>query len=202
MAIEDERRQGDDAEEAGAEAKRSGVLKWVLLGLLVLLLVGGTAAAMYLLLAADGGGDAETVAESGEAEEDATAAAQTQAPAEPPPPRYEPKSDDPAIYFPISPALTVNFSNPSSGGKYLQVLMEVMSRDRDVIDALKDNMPVIRNDLILLLGEQDPVALRSAAGKQRLQAAALRTMQRALARENRRLAQGIEAVYFTKFVIQ
>jgi len=177
----------DDDDAAQAEGKSgSNAMKWILLVLVALLLIGGTAAAMYFVLKPDAG--AEQPAAAGGA-----------APAEP---EYEVKEGEPPIYLPIAPALTVNFSNPTSGGKYLQVLMEVMSRDRAVIDALNDNMPAIRNDLILLLGEQDPAELRTAAGKQALQDEALRNMQKALAREDRLLAKGIEAVYFTKFVIQ
>ena len=75
-----------------------------------------------------------------------------------------------------------------------------MTRDPDIEDQLKLHMPVIRNDLMLLFSAKSSGALASREGKEALQAEALASIQGILERETG--APGIEAVYFTSFVMQ
>lgn len=195
----------DEAAEAGSKGSKGGKVKWWLIGggvLLVLALNG--ALVWYLLFAKDpaepvqdeAAAAAEASAEAGEEDGDAG------------PPR---NSGEPPRYKSMEPALTVNFSEPSSSGRFLQVVVQVMARDQAVIQALDDNMPAARNDLIMLLGEQDPVALRTREGKEALQKEVLDSLRKVLEREapgggsltqRRNFARGLEAVYFTTFVIQ
>ena len=61
-------------------------------------------------------------------------------------------------------------------------------------------MPMIRNNLLLLLSSQDPKELNDRTGKDQLRKAILREIQKVL--KNQVGAAGIEKVFFTSFVMQ
>jgi flagellar FliL protein len=104
------------------------------------------------------------------------------------------------IYYKFDPAFVVNFGGEGSA-RYLQVVVEAMSRNQAVLDALKDNEPAVRNDLVLLFSSQDNATLMSTAGKEKLRAETLAAIRKVLDQVG---ANGslIEQVYFTSFVIQ
>jgi len=104
------------------------------------------------------------------------------------------------IYYKFDPAFVVNFGQEGST-HYLQLTVETMSRDAAVIEAIKDNEPAIRNDLVLLYSAQQNDTLVSAAGKEQLRADTLAAIRKVVAAEGAR-AEAIEGVYFTSFVIQ
>ena len=85
--------------------------------------------------------------------------------------------------------------------RFLQVTVEVMSRDQKTLELLKNNDPVVRNDLLILLGNQKYTELATPAGKEQLRAEALAAIRKDLVQ-----AGGdpklVEAVYFTSFVMQ
>jgi flagellar protein FliL len=105
----------------------------------------------------------------------------------------------PPHYLSLTPAFVVNLANDEAM-RYLQVDIEVMARDPLVLDLVKTHMPVIRNDLLLLFGQQRYEDLESRAGKEKLQAAALAEVQRILLEETGK--SGVEALYFTSLVMQ
>ena len=84
--------------------------------------------------------------------------------------------------------------------RYLQIGMTAMTRDKLAADAITNNMPQIRNDLILLFGNQKMEILTTNEGKEKLRAQALERVQAIVAREIG--YPGIEAIYFTAFVLQ
>jgi flagellar FliL protein len=106
----------------------------------------------------------------------------------------------PPLYAALDPPFVVNFETEQLV-RFLQVTVQLMSRDPATIDLLKANDPVIRNDLLLLFGNQKYDALATRQGKEKLRADALVTVRRSLAS-----AGGdpklLEAVYFTSFVMQ
>lgn len=104
------------------------------------------------------------------------------------------------IYYKFDPAFVVNFGQEGNA-HYLQLTVETMSRDAAVIEAIKDNEPAIRNDLVLLYSAQQYDTLVSAAGKEQLRADTLAAIRKVAAAEGAR-ADLIEGVYFTSFVIQ
>lgn len=105
----------------------------------------------------------------------------------------------PANYFPLDPALVVNLEGDRSQ-RYLQVQIELMTRDTKVLEDLEHHAPRLRSMLLLLLGQQHPEDLNSRAGKERLQAEVLAEAQRIIREETGR--DGVDAVYFTSFVMQ
>lgn len=105
-----------------------------------------------------------------------------------------------ALYYKFDPAFVVNFGGEGSA-RYLQVMVEAMTRDAAMLELLKNNEPAVRNDLVLLFSSQDNATLLSADGKEKLRAAALEAVRKVIGAEG---GDGklVESVYFTSFVIQ
>jgi flagellar FliL protein len=107
--------------------------------------------------------------------------------------------DAPAIYHPLEPPFIVNFKDRGRN-RFLQVEVQVMTRDPKMIEHLNKHMPVIRNNLLLLFGSQTADGLQSTEGREKLRKAALEEIQKILNRETGH--KGVEELYFTSFVMQ
>ncbi len=106
----------------------------------------------------------------------------------------------PPQYLALDPPFVVNFQADQLV-RFLQVSVEVMSRDPKTLTLLKDNDPVLRNDLLILFGNQKYATLATPAGKEQLRTDALAVIRKDLAQaggDPKRVA----AVYFTSFVMQ
>lgn len=110
------------------------------------------------------------------------------------------KPSGPALYLALDPAFVVNFQ-ADQAVRFLQVSVQVMSHDQKTLDVLKANDPVLRNDLLILFGDQKYTTLATPAGKEQLRAEALATIRKDLAQAGGDPKQ-LEAVYFTSFVMQ
>jgi flagellar FliL protein len=75
-----------------------------------------------------------------------------------------------------------------------------MAHEQSAIDAVQKHMPVIRNNLMLLFSGQDYQVIRTREGKEALRARTLTEIQSIL--KQRTGKPGVEAVYFTSFVMQ
>ena len=106
----------------------------------------------------------------------------------------------PPLYLPLDPPFVVNFQADQLV-RFLQVSVEVMSRDEKTLDLMKNNDPVLRNDLLILFANQKYTVLATPEGKEQLRAEALAAIRKDLVQ-----AGGdpklVEAVYFTSFVMQ
>lgn len=105
----------------------------------------------------------------------------------------------PASYLALDPAFVVNLESQDEA-RYLQTEVQLMSRDALALDAAKVHVPLIRNSLLMLLGQQKPDSIASREGKEQLQKAALAEVQKVLQAETGKPV--VEAVYFTSFVMQ
>lgn len=63
--------------------------------------------------------------------------------------------------------LTVNFQDRGKL-RYLATTIELMHRDQDVIDQLEVNMPIIRNNILMILSDNNFEDLRTTASKEEL----------------------------------
>ncbi len=106
----------------------------------------------------------------------------------------------PAIYQSLHPPLVVNFKDSAGQTHFMQATMEVMSRDQEVINAVRDHTPVIRNSLIMLFSNAVYEEITTREGKEKLLEEGLAEIQRVMLEEAE--TEGIEAVYFTALVIQ
>lgn len=118
----------------------------------------------------------------------------------------------PPIYFAIKPAMIVNFQNPTKA-RYLQVGIDVMTRDKKVIKSIKADMPAIRNRLIILLSDQKYAQISTPAGKEKLRLEVRKSINSVLKKNSnnskekgsdhsKSTADKVDKIYFTKFVMQ
>lgn len=104
-----------------------------------------------------------------------------------------------AIYEDLHPAFTVNF-NDDSKKKFMQVYMVAKFYKMEDRDQFKMHMPVVRNNLLLLMSGKNSDELSSAESKEMLRKDALMAAQSVMQEiygENL-----VEDIYFTKLVMQ
>ncbi|MFA5940097.1 MAG: flagellar basal body-associated FliL family protein [Sinimarinibacterium sp.] len=106
---------------------------------------------------------------------------------------------EPANYIALDPAFVVNLDDEQAS-RFLQIQIEVMTRDPHAVEQVTRHAPRIRSALLLLLGQQKMATLQTREGKEALQAQVLAEIQNILKAETGEAE--VEAVYFTSFVIQ
>ena len=106
----------------------------------------------------------------------------------------------PPIYVNLDPPFVVNFEAESMV-RFLQVTVSIMTRDAHVQELLKNNDPRIRNDLLMLLGNQKYDTISTREGKEKLQGASLDAVRAVITSAGGEPAK-VEALYFTAFVMQ
>jgi flagellar protein FliL len=106
----------------------------------------------------------------------------------------------PPIYVNLDPPFVVNFEAESMV-RFLQVTVSIMTRDAPTSEVLKKNDPRIRNDLLMLLGNQKYETISTREGKEALQAKSLESVRAVVASAGGESGK-VEALYFTAFVMQ
>jgi flagellar FliL protein len=106
----------------------------------------------------------------------------------------------PALYVALDPPFVVNFEAEQQV-RFLQVTAQLMTRDPPTVEMLKANDPVIRNDLLLLFGNQKYTVISTREGKESLRAQTLAAVRKIIASAGGK-PEKVEAVYFTSFVMQ
>ncbi len=110
-----------------------------------------------------------------------------------------PDAGKPEIYLALEPAFVVTFRD-GDALRYLQVGVTLMAHDQKAITVAKDADPVVRDGLVSLFSSQKFDTISEADGREKLQADALVTVRKIV---HKRLGRpGIDALYFTSFVIQ
>ena len=162
--------------EEGAEAepeKTGGKKRLIIIGVLVLVLAGGGFAAFKLL-----GGKHDSK-------------------------KKEPAKKEqllPARYVTLDPPFVVNFEAESTV-RFLQITIGIMTRDVEIEKLIKENDPRIRNDLLLILGNQNYETVSKLEGKEDLRKRCLDAV-RAVIVDSGGEGPKVEALYFTSFVMQ
>ena len=166
------------AEEEDVEVEAPGgggkkKLIYIVLG--VLLLVGGGIAGTLMFI----GGDAESAIEAS-ADEAVV------------------EKGDPT-YVELKPSFTVNL-DPEDPVGFLQVSIQVLTHNDDVAQEIEKHNPLIRNNLVVLFGQQKSADLRAPEGKEGLQKSALATIQKVI--DDYGSGGEVSNVFFTSFVMQ
>jgi flagellar FliL protein len=107
---------------------------------------------------------------------------------------------EPPHYLALDPPFVVNFESEQVV-RFLQITVQIMSRDTPTIELLKSNDPVVRDRLLQLFANQTYAVLATKEGKADLRTQALQTV-RAVLGETGGHPEKLEAVYFTSFVMQ
>jgi len=113
------------------------------------------------------------------------------------------KPKGPPLYLPLDPPLVVSLEDNGTI-RFLQVTVELMSRDEHVITNLSTHMPVIRNNLLMLLGGQSIPSLTNREAKEKLRQDALAEVRKIMKNnpDKEKDPGTVEDVYFTSFVVQ
>ena len=106
----------------------------------------------------------------------------------------------PALYTSLHPPLVVNFKDSVGDAHFMQVTMEVMARNQNVINSVREHTPVIRNSLILLYSGAIYEEITTRDGKEKMLADGLAEIKNVMTEQIGE--PGVEAVYFTALVIQ
>lgn len=106
----------------------------------------------------------------------------------------------PAQYFPLDPAFVVNLNNASSGAQFLQVEIQLMTRDPAALEILKQQAPGIRAKLLMQLSQVNADSLTTLEGKEALRKQALASVKTMMTAETGRPI--VEDLVFTSFVMQ
>lgn len=111
-----------------------------------------------------------------------------------------PATPAPAQYYALDPAFVVNLNGPIDGPRYLQVEVQLMTRDPLALAALQTHAPAIRAKLLMLFSQVEPAQIADRAGKEKLQAAALAEVQKLMKAETGK--NSADELLFTSFVTQ
>lgn len=130
----------------------------------------------------------------------------------------------PVKYLTLVPEFIINFG-PQSKVRYLQVDLQIATRDEKALKTVGVYRPVLRNDILVVLSGQTFEDLKSLSGKQALQQKLLNTINKVVisagkppeenkaedggqAEQNQQSTDAktvkgpIENVYFTSFIMQ
>ena len=106
----------------------------------------------------------------------------------------------PPLYVALDPPFVVNFEGEQLV-RFLQVTVQVLTREPETQEILKVNDPVIRNDLLMLFANQKYEVVAQREGKEKLRMEALKSIKHVV-ETNGGKPDSIENVYFTSFVMQ
>ncbi len=147
-----------DVDKAGKS--KTNMLLIILI--VVILLVGGGVAAVFLLSGDDS--DSETASDAQKSEEATPVAAAH------------------VIYSALRPTFVINFEDTAKA-RYVQLDLTVMAHEQHAIDLVQEHSPVIRNNIITILSGQKYEVLNTNAGKQKLRADLLESINKTIADE-------------------
>ncbi len=103
-----------------------------------------------------------------------------------------------SVYYAIDPPLVVNFED-GSAVRFLQITMEIMAHDQKAIESVQKNIPLIRNNLLLLMSNRNYQSMMSREGKEKLRQEALTEVREVQKKEG---GPDIDDLLFTSFVVQ
>lgn len=125
----------------------------------------------------------------------------------------------PLTYLTMVPEFIVNFG-PGSKVRYLQVDLQIATRDQVALETVSTYRPVLRNDILVVLSGVNFDDLKLRGGKEALQKKLLNTINKVVSsaghaaphngannkhgtsHENEHVEGPIDNVYFTSFIMQ
>jgi flagellar FliL protein len=106
----------------------------------------------------------------------------------------------PLQFFSMDPPFVANFDGTQQY-RFLQVTVRIATRSPDLMLLLRNNEPVLRNDLLMLFSNQQATVLASVEGKEALREDATRVVRDSIASLDGDPTQ-VERVLFTSLVMQ
>lgn len=104
-------------------------------------------------------------------------------------------------YYQITEPFTINFTTQSEQKvRYLQIKVALKSHDQAIIQSAEVNLPMIQDALRVLFTDQNYQTVSTVAGREQIQQQALLKIRALLKEETGN--DGLEQVYFTRFILQ
>lgn len=191
-----------EKQEPAAAAKGGSKKKLLIIIAAAVVALGGAGGGAWFFMN-KGHADEEATADSGEGEHDAKDAKEAKKE------KGKSKKDKkgkaaapkaPAIYVEFQPPFVVNF-DAKGVMRFLQVSIQVMTRDHETSEMIKLHDPRIRNNMLLLLGSQTLDTISTMEAKEELRKKALETIAKIVEDEGGE-GKKVEDLYFTSFVMQ
>jgi flagellar protein FliL len=180
MAMSDAAAPGAPAPAPAPAVGGNNKMMFIMMGVMFVVLAGGMAGMFFAMKSSSGSADTAAKADEAKKEEAAPKAA--------------------AIYVGFEPPFVVNFPANSSV-KFLQLTVQIMTRETAVEHEIKSNDPAIRDALLSLFGQQTADSVATVEGKEELRSKALQAVRGVIKAEGGE-ADKVEAIYFTSFVMQ
>jgi len=160
--------------DVDGESEGGGSKKMIII-IAAVVLIGGGAAAFFLL-----GGDSEEAPSEEQRTEEV----------------IEPQE---AIYVGVPNAITANLPG-SKRSRTIQIKLSFLVRSAEAKDLVKQHMPQLKNDVLMLVSQKNADDLKQPDGRVKLQQEALQTVQKTLTGITGEPT--IEKVLFVSFVMQ
>jgi flagellar FliL protein len=174
--------KAEDNNNSPAPKTTGGEKKLLLIILLAGLLVGGGGAGLaYFLLAVNTANDSG--ARPMNAEQMKRAA------------KGEPR------YVDLHPDFTIGIGNGNTG-QFILIAFSVLTYYDDTEQAIRDNLPIIRNNIILMVGKKSLGELTTEGGKFKLQQEVQAEVESVITHNSAGGILDIDRVFFTKFLMQ
>jgi flagellar FliL protein len=174
------------AAPAPAPAGGNNKMMFIMMGVMLVVLLGGMGG-MFFMMKGGSKSDDKNAEASADGEHG----------------KSEKKSEGPkaaAIYVGFEPPFVVNFPAESTI-KFLQLTVQIMTREAAVEHEIKGNDPAIRDALLTLFGQQTAEKLATPEGKEDLRIKSLQAVRGVIKAEGGD-PEKVEAIYFTSFVMQ
>src|SRR5690554_2761513 len=107
--------------------------------------------------------------------------------------------EGPIQYHTLGQSFVVNFVTQTRQ-HYVKLSIDVVTRSPEVISALEYHQPMVRNEILRIIGEKEFNSLRSIESKLALQQELKEHLAKILKQEAD--VEGLHAVIFTEFVMQ
>ncbi len=186
MADEDLDLNGDGEDEGEEAPKSSKKMMIIIIAGVVLLLIVGIFAGMFF------GGFFDDDAQQTEISQSAGDDSQAKE-------GEETEDTGELSYWPLEPHFVLNFEGKSKA-RFMQIGLEVSTTNAKSYAAVQKHLPVIRNEIVLLLSGQKYEEMVTPEGKEQLRAELIETINNIL--KKRKAKKGIDNIYFTSFVMQ
>ncbi|MGZ4979897.1 MAG: flagellar basal body-associated FliL family protein [Methylobacter sp.] len=103
------------------------------------------------------------------------------------------------LYFDMSKPIVVDFPK-GTAVQHGRITVSMLVEGAETIEVLKKNEPMMRNNLLMLIGAQDPASLNTREGKELLGKAMLDDVTAVLVKM---AGKGqVDEIFFTSFVMQ
>ena len=168
--------------DEGTQKSGGASMKIVIIAAAISIVLSGAMVGGALVFLGGDDDQQQAEAEAGDEEEDA-----------------ETEVSEPPIYYSMDPKFVVSFRDQRNA-RFMQFSLEVMARDRDVIEDIKEHSPAVRSNLLLLVDNQDSEKMSTREGKEQLLVEMTDDINRTL--DSIGGTSGVEAAYYNSFVIQ